>query len=92
MDTLIKNLQNLKVNHEFGMAGIKYIQPDINQLTEADIQKAHDIVDDITTHINWGIPLEESIQNKTIIKMVEEIAEDEDDYFDAIYKHFNIQE
>lgn len=90
MDNLITNLKNLKANHEFGIAGIKYIQPDIDKLTEVDIQKAYDIVDDITTHINWGIPLEESTQNKIIIKMVEEIAEDEDNYFDAIYKHFNI--
>ena len=91
MENLVKNLRDLEINHIYGIAGIKYVQPDITKLTKEDLQKAYDIVEDITTHINWGIPLEKSDRNIAIINLVEDMLSIcEEEYFDSIYRHFKI--
>lgn len=84
-------LKNLYINHVFGMAGVKYFQPDISLLKEEDIINASKFVDDITTKINWGDALEENEENKKYITIVNQLKEEDvEKYFDEIYKHFNM--
>lgn len=91
MVTFKNALRNLYINHVFGMAGIKYFQPNISFLTEEDIVKAYELVDRIVTKINWGDALEETPEIKRYIDLVNQIKEEDvDKFFEDVYKHFNI--
>lgn len=91
MDKFQDALKNLYINHVFGVAGIKYFQPNISCLKEEDILKAFEFVDKIVTKINWGDALEEKSEITRYIDLVNQIKEEEvDKFFEDIYKHFNI--
>lgn len=89
----IKELINkLEINHVFGMAGLIYIQPDINLLTLEDVIKAEEIVSDLCTKANWGMQIEKTPQNEAITINAEKITEvEQEKYFNEVYKHFNIE-
>ena len=92
MKDLKECLKNIQLSHVFAIACLKYIQPDIKLLNENDIFEAEKLVSDITTKLNWGIGLEETLKNKQIINIAQNISEEEEiKYFKQLYKHFNIE-
>ncbi len=91
-DELQDKLNNLRIHHAFGMASLIYVQPKINLLTEQEVFKAEEIDKDICSKINWGIPLEKTEINKTIINKAENITEEEqDNFFKDVYNHFGLK-
>lgn len=91
MQNIKELLKKLKINHVFGMAGLIYIQPDINLLTLEDVVKAEEIVSDLCTRINWNLEIDNSPQNEAIVINAQKLTDfEQEKYFDDVYKHFDI--
>lgn len=92
-----KALQNLYLDHIYGLCSILFVQPDINKLTPEDILIAYRIAHNLTGELNFGVEYKKG-KNKTndrILEMVDEAQKnklDEETYFEKIFNKFGLKQ